>query len=195
MNNTVFIVDGLQGSGKRTFVQMLKEKLVHVVSVSYEDALRAVAEKMGWRNIPNDKENYAFLGKIHTLWTGFNDKLTDQILERLDADYSKHIVLIIIPKTKSDMEELVRRLEGKCELMSVLVYNKRANTSVSLRDSLVDFDYDILINNNKTLADFKKEVNMFIARYVKSFIRVGDSPIQRSAQSKRITKKNKKLKD
>ena len=190
--NTVFIIDGLPDSGKRTFVKFLRQKLVQVIDISYHDALELVAKKMGWRNIPNDKENYAFLDKLHEVWTGFNNNLIEQVLEQVHSDYSPHTVIIILPKTNADIEELILRLKDNYDVMTVLVYNKRANIDVSLADKIGNYDYDILVNNNKTLEDLKKESNMFIARYVKSFIRLSGSPIRKAGQSKKLTNKKKK---
>jgi len=194
MNNTIFIVDGLQGSGKKSFISKVREKLLNVYIISYHNNLETIARKMGWRNKPDDLENYIFLRKIHHLWVSFNNELYNSVIKDIEELNSPHITIFILPKTGKDIDKLVEGLKEH-NVKTVLIYNKKVAEVYKDINHINNYNYDIIINNNGSLSDLKKEADIFIGRYVKHFLRMKPSALIPKRPVKSTKRKTKKLKN
>jgi len=190
MKERIFIVEGALGSGRKTFIGNITKRLIHTTTIDYDMLLKTPAEKMGWRNIPNNAENYKFLAQIHELWTSFNDKLLLNVISTIEEwSENKDRLIFVIPKFQSDIDKLIISLP-KYQIIRLFVYRKEVSNEFNI---LTDLNSDIIINNNGTLNDLVREADMFIGKYAKSFIRLDTRPVVKGdVKIKKSKKSNRK---
>lgn len=159
----IFILNGVATSGKNTFVDFCK-CFADVHHYSYVDFARnKIAPLCGYKGEKSDKER-DFLSNLNDILEKYYDlpfkDITEQVESflQLDDESKLHILFIDIRAP-----HVIRRACQAFDAKSVFVDNNRARliTSNHTDANVKKYKYDIVIDNNGTLADLKTKAEYF----------------------------------
>lgn len=171
---SVYIINGVPGSGKTTFEYMVKdivgEDYCYICSTI--DFVKKVARLCGWdgEKRPEDRKFLSDLKKILTDWgdvphnnTVYAVKQYLYWLESFDIDTKKSAVFIDCREPK-EIDKLKKAFE---DAKAVLISRKEAENkrTSNLSDSeVLSYNYDIIINNDEDLKQLAEEAKLFVSR-------------------------------
>lgn len=159
---SIYVVNGAAGSGKTTFEENIK-KIVgdNCYILSTITPIKQIATMVGW-NGKKDLESRKFLSDLKDLLTKYNDYpfnyICDQIkyIEEEWAEYGispKSIVIFIDCREPEEIKKLCDKLDAK----SLLIRRASAEnkeTSNHADANVLNYNYDIVIENNGNLFDY-----------------------------------------
>lgn len=168
---SVFIVNGSPCSGKTTFENNVKKimgnKTCYILSTI--DPIKEIAKSIGWDGT-KDLKSRKFLSDLKDLLTEWNDlpfqamcKKVKEIEEEW-ADYGMNpnsIVIFIDCREPSEIRKLCTKFGAK----SLLIRRADAeNSEVSNHadEQVLNYDYDIIIENNGSLVEFANKAFDFV---------------------------------
>lgn len=171
----IFIVNGAPGSGKTTFESMVKlesEKLFFIVATySTIDFVKEIARECGWDG-SKTSENRKFLSDLKDLLTKWNNipfkKILNQVnnlafrFQQYDANLDRCIVFIDC-REPEEIKKLCVSLDAKSILIRRAEAEKLEVSNHADRD-ILNYNYDIIIDNNGNLEDLRKKVLTFIEK-------------------------------
>ena len=166
----IYIVNGFPGSGKTTFEQFCKEQLKEYCQIiSSIQFVKTIARICGWDGTKTEK-NRKFLSDLKDILTQWDDVPFKEILESIDkiklmfksydADFSRAAIFIDCREP-----EEIERLKTALNAKTIIVRrNEIENQSHSNHaDShVLDYTYDLIIENNGTLEDLKEAAHTFL---------------------------------
>ena len=168
----IFIVNGFPESGKTTFEDYCKEKLIqgpHRNKVYYFSTItnvKRLAEEIGWdgKKTPKDRK---FLSDLKDLLTEYNDypyhsvkKEIQKIITKTGGK-TKDYIFFIDCREPQEIKKIAKdlRAETICirrpEVESIIQSNHADSEILSI-------DYDYYIWNKGTLKDFENNIDIFI---------------------------------
>lgn len=166
MNKHIFILNGMGGCGKDTFAEFLDEFIPtsHRSSVT---RVKQIARVCGWRGGKTEKDR-KFLSDLKLLLTEYNDLPFREM--RCQVDLFRNLdtavqVLLIDIREPAEIERAKKAFGAK----TILIKNDRVpHIKSNMADNGVfDYDYDIVIENNGTLDEFRETVKKFAEEWVK----------------------------
>lgn len=170
MNKKIFILNGMAGSGKDTFVEMVA-KLVPTEHISIADRAKALAQCVGWDGSKTPKDR-KFLYDLKHLVDEYNDSnytyVTEQVKNFKKDPFTQFLFI--------DMREIdqIKRACKEFNAISVLVKRDGAEkvTSNPADAQTLDkkYKYDFVIENCSTLEHLNKLARQFVKGLV------GDKP-------------------
>lgn len=167
MNKHIFILNGMGGCGKDTFAGFLDEitPTLHYSSVA---KVKEIAKKCGWNGGKTEKDR-KFLSDLKLLTTEYNDlpfrDMSDWVNYFHYSALCIQSVLLIDIREPAEIERAKKAFGAK----TILIKNDRVpHIKSNMADNGVfDYDYDIVIENNGTLEDFRETVKKFAEEWVK----------------------------
>lgn len=166
MSNYIFILNGMGGSGKDTFADFLLD-IVPTFHYSSVAKIKEIAESCGWDGNKTERDR-KFLSDLKLLTTEYNDlpfrDISDEVEFFLSGEVSYDVLLIDI-REPAEIERAKKAFGAK----TILIKNDRVPFIASnMADAGVyDYEYDIVIENNGTLDDFRETVKKFAEEWVK----------------------------
>lgn len=166
MKKDIFILNGMGGSGKDTFVEFLN-KITPAYHYSSVSKVKKIASRCGWNGGKTEKDR-KFLSDLKRITTEYSDMSFNDIKDVVnifnDLDYWYNVIVIDIREP-----EEIERAKKEFDAKTILIKNDRvpfieSNASDS---SVYDYEYDIVIENNGTLDDFKEAVRKFAKEWIK----------------------------
>lgn len=170
MKKKIFILNGMGGSGKDTFVKMVA-KYIPTRHISIADRAKALAHCVGWNGTKTPKDR-KFLYDLKHLVDEYNDSNYADIVEQVkifNKDPFTQFLFI-------DMREInqIKRACKDFNAISVLVKRNNAekitNNPADAQTLDKNYKYDFVIENNTTL----EHLNKLARQFVKGLI--GDKP-------------------
>lgn len=163
MMKVLIIVNGKPTAGKDTFVEYLDEILFskrkqNVSNISSIDVVKHVATILGWDGEKTD-EARDFLSNIKDLSTKFNDFPFTNIVNLID--HSSLPIIACHIREPEEIEKLYNHYKESIHVHAIRLFVDRnvEVTSTNHADKLVnESEYDMYIDNNKTLEDYKYKV-------------------------------------
>ena len=168
----IYVVNGFPGSGKTTFEDMVCKIMgedTFAFKISTIDFVKDVARYCGWDGA-KDLHNRKFLSDLKDLLTQWNDipykKIKDSV-DEIRADCKDHglnfekYAIFIDCREPWEISKLCRGLGAK----SLLIRRKDdENTQVSNHADaqVLDYTYDIIINNDGDLTDLADKAFTFV---------------------------------
>ena len=159
----IFVVNGAPGAGKTTFENYVK-KIIGDNScniLSTVDVVKRIASLCGWDGSKTPR-NRKFLSDLKDLLTEWNDVPFKDIQARIQditeeygyygADIKNTHIFFVDCREPEEIKKLCERLGAK----SILVtnHNKQLEATSNHADAnVLNYNYDIIINNDGTLAD------------------------------------------
>lgn len=166
MKKDIFILNGMGGCGKDTFVNFLNE-IVPAYHYSSVSKVKKIASRCGWNGGKTEKDR-KFLSDLKRITTEYSDMSFNDIKDVVnifnDLDYWYTVIVIDI-REPAEIERAKKEFNAK----TILIKNDRvpfikSNASDS---SVYDYEYDIVIENNGTLNDFKEAIEKFAKEWIK----------------------------
>lgn len=164
----VFIINGSGGVGKDTFVDFVSEKMC-TENYSSVDKVKEIAKVIGWDGGKTEKDR-KFLSDLKLLTTEYNDMPFQCMKKRVNKFYEDSIAVILFLHIREpeEIERAVKEFDAKTILI------KRDNIkhikSNMADENVFNYNYDIIIENNGTLDDFKEAANSFTENFLKNEI-------------------------
>jgi dephospho-CoA kinase len=159
MLKKVFVINGIAGSGKDTFVSMVGA-IVPTVNYSSVSKIKDAAKLLGWDGEKDDKSR-KFLSDLKRLSARYNNFpfkcMVKKIIDFFDDDIHEFLFLHI--REPEEIERIVRLFK----IQTVLVKNDNVKQVTSNRSDaeVYEYDYDIIINNSGDLASLNKTAEKF----------------------------------
>jgi dephospho-CoA kinase len=165
MNKHIFILNGMGGCGKDTFAGFLLD-IVPTFHYSSVYKIKEIAEACGWDGGKTEKDR-KFLSDLKLLTTEYNDLPFKDISEEVEFFRNTTIyfkVLLIDIREPAEIERAKKAFGAK----TILIKNDRVpHIHSNMADNGVfDYDYDIVIENNGTLEDFRETVKKFAEEWL-----------------------------
>jgi len=160
----IYIMNGFPGSGKTTFEKCVGNLVKHVSIISTIDPIKKIAYDFGW-NGEKDAKGRKLLADLKRAWVTYDDQPFRYIgyeLNGIDYDYPDCVVFID-SREPEEIKELCERFEAK----SVLIRRASVENKDQSNDSdknVLDYNYDIIIENNGDLGDLALAAENFVKK-------------------------------
>ena len=177
----IYVVNGAAGSGKTTFENNVKTIVGNDCYIlSTIDPIKDVAKSLGWNGV-KDLKGRKFLSDLKDLLTEYNDYSFNYIQNKvldikidyhyMGCDYSP--LIFIDCREPVEIKKLCDKLGAK-SLLIRRASAENAETSNHADAEVLNYNYDIVIENNGDLRDYANKAFEFV-------------------ESERIIKKSNKL--
>ena len=158
----IFIVNGTHNQGKTTFEKMVKaiaftrNKRIEITSTI--DYIKEVATSLGWDGVKDDKSR-KFLSDLKDCLTEWKDIPYQKIKDKIKQAKEKNLAAIFIDCREP---EEIKRFVNDYGAITILVqrgnFEKIGNHA---DDDVFNYQYDIVIDNNRGLDELKEEAKIF----------------------------------
>ena len=159
MTKKIFITNGMARCGKDTFAEFLNE-ITPTLKYSSIDKVKEIAKLCGWGGGKTEKDR-KFLSDLKMLTTDYSNMPFEAIKTKVNEflEDKEHEILLVDIREPLEIEKAKNAFNAK----TILIINNRVKTiSSNFGDANVfNFDYDITVENNGTLDDFKNNVRRF----------------------------------
>ena len=175
MSSNIFVVNGAPRSGKDTFCNFVREQMSegYCMNLSTVDKVKEIARECGWdgEKDPKSRKFLSDLKDLLTEWKEIPIKDTIQKIRNFEFYFrqlyldSSTACIFIMAREPSDIYVLTNLLPN-CR--SLIVRNAKAEaepTSNHADAEILNYKYDIIIDNNGTLENLKKTAKDFIIKY------------------------------
>lgn len=172
MKKQIFIINGNAGVGKDTFVKLVSiemndnlKRFHTVVNFSSVDKVKEIAKEIGWDGKKTEKDR-KFLSDLKILISDYCDmpftSMKNKVEEFLKNDEGEVMFLHI--REPEEIKRAVKEFNAKTIL---LVRNSVQHITSNIGDKNVfNYKYDFVIENNGTIEELRKRVEMFIKNYI-----------------------------
>jgi len=167
INTKIFIINGLPQSGKHTFVSKIGFHERNVTYINSNFPLVHIADNMGIDETLG-LIHIQFMLKLKILWNKYNTEAYDRFISFIEEelhvrkDYKVSSVLFLEINNRKDI--------NKTKLI-LSTLGVKANTILFRRDGVkypqilsyydLSDDYDVIVNNNKTVKDLERKALEF----------------------------------
>jgi hypothetical protein len=167
----IYIVNGSPGSGKDSFVELCRKFVgdAFLLNISTVDKVKEIAAECGWDGTKTP-ENRKFLSDLKALLTQWADvplkditkkvERFERTLEMYDVDDNRAFVFIHC-REPEEIRKLVEALDARTLLIRRSAAEHVTASNQSDADVL-NFDYDVEISNNGSLAELERTAEVFI---------------------------------
>ena len=167
----IYIVNGAPGCGKTTFENLCQELVKYRAVDIYStiDFVKDVAKYCGWNGekTPENRKFLSDLKRLLTEWDNVPYKDTVRFVEHSiqsfrDHDYRDNEYAIFLDcREPEEITKLKVALSAKTILIRRESSEQISTSNASDRDVL-DYEYDVVIDNNGSLDDLKTKVLNFL---------------------------------
>lgn len=167
----IFIINGFPRSGKTLFENFVKNYAWNTdrreISIySIIDPVKEVAKSVGWEGGKEEKDR-KFLCDLKRLLSEYNDFSFAAVKNKVAAaEECKRAAIFIDMREKEDIE----RFKELYNCKTVLVEREAAATSYgnSADDNVMDIEYDLVVANDKDIANLQRVAIDFYNYNIKS---------------------------
>ncbi len=162
MKKQVFIINGSGGVGKDTFVELVSENfLLPVMNFSSVDKVKEVAKIIGWAGGKSEKDR-KFLSDLKLLCTDYNNMPFNSMQEKVEEFLNSETAMMLFLHIREPEE--IEKAKQAFDAKTVLIKRKSVKpiTSNMADGNVFNYSYDILINNNGDLNDYRATAVRFI---------------------------------
>jgi len=169
----IYIVNGAPGSGKDTFCS----KVIDITTPNYGiilstvDLVKEIAKDLGWNGekTPKDRKFLSDLKDILTEWDDIPIKDTERRINdflyhiRYHGLDEKEVAIFIMCREPKEIDKMCKRLGAK----SLIVRRTDAENSKKSNhadEEVLEYQYDIEIDNNGTLLDLTYKALEFVEK-------------------------------
>ena len=166
----IVIINGREGSGKDTFVEIAKSMLGDFRCFNYStvDFVKFVATCTGWKG-DKTPENRKFLSDMKRLLTEWHDvpyqrtrvEIRDCMLIADGNDCLNDSVMFIHCREPDEIDRFVKDFNAHTLLVSRAAADEK-EASNSSDKGVYDYGYDTIVENNGDLEELRKSVRTYI---------------------------------
>lgn len=169
----VFVINGAPGAGKDQFVTEVKKvfsskSCYRVFNISTVDEVKRIATECGWDGTKT-LSNRKFLSDLKQLLINWNDfVMKDLKLKVAEIKLISNINPIIFIHSRESNE--IKRICAEFNAQSIIIRRASVETMATSNKSdsdVLNYDYDIMVNNNGSLFDLHNRAVEFVERYIK----------------------------
>lgn len=171
MGKQVFIINGFGGTGKDTFVSLVslgfKSRYYSpIMNFSSVDKVKEIAKRVGWDGKSKTEKDRKFLSDLKLLCTEYNDMPFNSMCDAVEK-FNKHRYYTMLFLHIREPEE-IERAKNAFNAKTILV---KRDSVEHIKSNMADanvfnYDYDIIVNNNGTIDDFKNKAMYFIEDFI-----------------------------
>lgn len=162
----IFIINGMGGSGKNTFVDCINE-VVPTLHISIVDPVKEIASTLGWTGNKSDADR-KFLYELKQALDNYKDSNYGWIREQVElfdkGKLAPYKVLCI------DMREEHQVERARKDFGAKIVLVKRSGvkdiTTNPADANVYKINYDITVDNSGSLDELKEEAKKFVKKYI-----------------------------
>lgn len=172
MNKHIFIINGSGGSGKDTFVKLVRAELNDIYkrfdtvdNYSSIDKIKEVAHGFGYSNGKTEKDR-KFLSDLKHLVGDYSDTPFICMKERVSEFYSNNKNFILFLHIREPEE--IKRASKEFSAKTILIKNNKIKhiTSNDSDKNIFNYKYDYIIKNNGTIEDLDEKAKIFIGELI-----------------------------
>ena len=159
MNKQVFVINGMGGSGKDTFVSFVSD-FIPAINFSSVDKIKRIAIIVGWDGSKAEKDR-KFLSDLKVLCSEYNDMPFNDMKNKVNEFLNSNMHILFLHIREPDE---IRRAKKTFNAKTILIKRnniKQITTNMADRN-VYDYDYDIVINNDKELDELKSKAFCFV---------------------------------
>lgn len=173
MNKQIFIINGSAGHGKDTFVEMISddfwEKCV-VGNYSSVSKVKEIAKMIGWNGHKTERDR-KFLSDLKRLTTEYNDMPLNDMKKFVDNFMTYNInfprVCFLHIREPKEIAKAVNEFkEYNAKTILIKRDSERHITSNMADENVFNYDYDIVVDNDGTLEDFREKAKCFFEDFL-----------------------------
>ena len=167
----IYVVNGAAGAGKTTFEENVKkivgEESCYILSTI--TPIKEIAKNVGW-NGTKDLKSRKFLSDLKDLLIEWNDypfKYICEQVRQIEGDWGeygvkpKDIVIFIDFREPEEIKKLCDKLDAK-SLLIQRASAENSETSNHADAEVLNYNYDIVIENNGDLRDYAAAALKFV---------------------------------
>ena len=164
---SIYIVNGAPGAGKTTFEENVESIIGDSCYIlSTITPIKEIAKILGWDGT-KDLKNRKFLSDLKDLLTKYNDYPFNYICKKIEETKAEYYGFQEFPTFFVDCREPeeIKRLCDKLGAKSLLIRRASAEnseTSNHADEQVLNYNYDIVIENNGDLRDFAYKAIDFV---------------------------------
>ena len=158
----IFIINGSGGSGKDTFVSLIQQNCNQpVYNFSSVDKVKEVAKSIGWDGSKTERDR-KFLSDLKLLCTNYNDMPLNSMIEKVEEFMldSDAVMLFLHIREPNEIERAKNIFNAK----TILIKRDTVKqiTSNDADGNVFNYNYDIVINNDKGIKELEIKALQFI---------------------------------
>lgn len=167
----IFVTNGAPGVGKTTFEENVKKIVGHKTCyiLSTITPIKEIAKDLGW-NGEKDLKNRKFLSDLKDLLTEWKDIPFNYVCKEISyikrewEEYGAigdHLVVFVDCREPEEIKRLCDELDAK-SLLIRRASAENSETSNHADSEVLNYNYDIVIENNGDLRDFANKAFDFV---------------------------------
>lgn len=167
----IYVINGAAGSGKDTFVELCRKFTgdAFLLNISTVDKVKEIATACGWDGTKTP-ENRKFLSDLKALLTDWADVPLNDMIQKIERfkrgfeiyDISDDRAIVFIHcREPEEIRKLVKALSAR----TLLIRRASAENITASNQSdagVLDYEYDIHINNNGSLEELERTAEVFV---------------------------------
>lgn len=160
MNKQVFIINGSGGVGKDTFVELVsKVSNLTVMNFSSVEKVKEIARIIGWTGGKSEKDR-KFLSDLKLLCTDYNNMPFNSMSEKVREFTENNAEMLFLHIREPEEIERAKIAFGA---KTVLIKRDAIKhiTSNMADGNVFNYQYDIIINNNRDKENLKNIAEKF----------------------------------
>lgn len=164
--NKIFIINGTGGSGKDSFIDFCqqynkKDNIYYIYNISTIDPVKYAAKYLGWTGSKEEVDR-KFLSDLKDLWINYNDGPFNYIktyVNRIIEENYDNLIIFIHCRESEEINKIKNEFQDNCSTILINKDGLKINSNKS-DANVLDYKYDIIINNNGTTEDlFNSAIN------------------------------------
>lgn len=152
--NKVVIINGSGTSGKDTFVELFERncKTHNVYNISSVAKVKEASKILGWTGTKTDKDR-KFLSTLKKLSELYYNHPNEFMLSQF-ATFKEPYISFFHIREPEKIQEFKDLIEQRLKVFTILINRDNIQSYSNSADKRVsEFEYDFIIDNNKTLYD------------------------------------------
>lgn len=153
----VYVINGVGGSGKSTFVSILSELHPSIKEISTVDKVKEVAKLAGWDGEKDDRGR-RFLADIKDAMDAYDNLSWKNVDKVIEAD--PYHIYFINARSDYDIDYFKQRWNARTVLIerpgTPLIFSNHADAGV------MGYDYDVSICNDGNLENLRNQAIQFL---------------------------------
>lgn len=165
----VVVINGKPTVGKDSFVELCQKHLLWCLNVSTVDCVKDLARWCGWDGTKDDR-NRKFLSDLKDLLTNWDNVPFKKVCEAIESfekkallhDFPTEDVLCFV-HCREPQE--IQKFVDKYNAITLLIRRdsaEHAKASNHADESVLDYGYDFVVNNNSTLEKLEEMAIFFL---------------------------------
>lgn len=159
----IYVVNGAPGAGKTTFEKTVETLSYNCSIISTIDPIKERAFLFGWDGV-KDAKGRKLLSDLKRAWVEYGDQPYTWLEEIFKfARYTRTDAIFIDCREPEEIKEICKRFGAK----SLLIRRAAAENSETSNESdknVLNYDYDIVIENNGSMYDLAIAAEEFVEK-------------------------------